>query len=82
MDAEGQSIKYNTICLATVTMLLIAMLFMQVIYYLRQTAKLDLLKYDIDTCTAGDYTVEYDITKEMYEDFLMNQWPQGQNMTD
>lgn len=75
MDKIQQDAKYKTIAMASIIMMFVAHMFIQVTYYLRQTAKLDLLKYDIETCTAGDYTVEMDITKEMYNDFLINQWP-------
>ena len=31
-------------------------------------------EYDMNTISAGDFTAELDITKEMYEDFLDNQY--------
>ena len=34
-----------------------------------------MLQYDINTVTAGDFTVEMDITKKMWIDFETNIWP-------
>jgi len=45
------------------------------IFYLQQTSKLDAIKFDIATITASDFTVEYEISKEMYEDFLCTIYP-------
>lgn len=61
--------KYQTVALATATIMLVAFLFTLVVYYLQTTSKLDLLQYDISTVTASDYTVEMDITPAMYKDF-------------
>ena len=33
---------------------------------MQATSKLDQLSYDMSTITAGDFTVELDINKEMY----------------
>lgn len=33
---------------------------------------MDNLKYDVKTVTASDFTVEYEITKDMYDDFIDN----------
>lgn len=63
----------------TATILFLAMCFVQLIYYLQQTSNLNLLNYDISTCTAADYTVEMDIPKEMYNDFENNVWPRVQD---
>lgn len=49
-----------------------AFLYSLLIYWLQTTSKLDQLKYDLKTITAGDFTVEFDITREMYETFLMD----------
>jgi hypothetical protein len=42
------------------------------IFFLQQTSKLDAIKFDISVITASDYTVEYEITKEMFSDFMSN----------
>lgn len=44
----------------------VAFLFSQLIYFLQQTSKLDAIKYDVKTITAGDFTVEYEISNEMF----------------
>jgi hypothetical protein len=40
----------------------VAFVFILVLYYLEQTVKLDQKKYDVNTITASDFTVEFDIT--------------------
>lgn len=35
---------------------------------------MDEKKYDIATITAADFTIEMDITDEMYENFLFNEY--------
>jgi len=47
----------------------ISFLFSQLIFFLQQTSKLDAIKFDITTITASDFTVEYSITKDMFDDF-------------
>ena len=47
-----------------------AFIYSLLIYWLESTSKLDQVKYDLKTITAGDFTVEFDITYEMYENFL------------
>jgi len=46
--------------------LLIAFCFINLIYYMQATSKLDQLAYDMNTITAGDFTVELDINRKMY----------------
>jgi len=65
MNEEFKATKYTTLCIATASVFFVGMVFIQILYYLQETAKLDLLHYDISTCTASDYTVEMDITEEM-----------------
>jgi hypothetical protein len=36
------------------------------VHYLQETSKLDQMKYDVGTITAADFTVEMDITDDMY----------------
>lgn len=43
---------------------------MVTIEYLHQIAILDYVQWDLKTITSADYTVEFDIKKEFYEDFL------------
>lgn len=48
----------------------VAFVFILVLYYLEQTVKLDQKKYDVNTITASDFTVEFDITYDMWKYFL------------
>jgi hypothetical protein len=48
----------------------IACIYIFIIYYLRKTSRLDQLEYDVNTISAGDFTVEMDITQEMYDEYL------------
>ena len=41
--------------------------------YIRLTADNDYIEWDLATVTAGDFTVEFDISKEFYEKFVIRQ---------
>lgn len=60
----------------------VSFLFSQLIFFLQQTSKLDAIKFDIKTITASDFTVEYEISKDMYDDFLSNQYPNYMNQQE
>jgi hypothetical protein len=70
-----RSDKYDAISLISCICMFVAFLFSQLIYFLQQTSKLDNLKYDVKTITASDFTVEYEISRDMWDDFLDNQYP-------
>lgn len=38
--------------------------------YIRQLAKNNYIEWDVKTVTAGDYSVEFDISKEFYAKFI------------
>ena len=52
--------------------MLVSFVFSQLIFFLQQTSKLDAIKFDISVITASDFTVEYEISKEMFDDFMSN----------
>jgi hypothetical protein len=76
---EANEKKYDTLALGSVVVMFVSFLFSQLIFFLQQTSKLDAIKFDIKTITASDFTVEYEISKEMYEDFISNQYQMYQN---
>jgi len=41
---------------------------------MQSTSKLEQKTYDMNTITAADFTVEFDITKEMYDNFVENEY--------
>lgn len=47
----------------------IALFFIVYVDYIKQLSKNNFVEWDVKTITAGDYTVEFDITKKMYENF-------------
>ncbi len=47
----------------------ICMLFLCMLYYLRASSELMVEEWDMETVTAGDYTVFYKITKEQWDTF-------------
>lgn len=53
--------KYNKIALASSCITFIAFCFGALVYYMKKTSKLDQQNYDMNTITAGDFTVEMDI---------------------
>lgn len=58
--------KYSQMSVAVVTGTLICLLFNVLIKFLFQGGKIKQLTWDMSTITAGDYTVEFEITKERY----------------
>ena len=51
--------------------------------FIRQVAKNNFVEWDVKTITAGDYTCEFDIEEEFYNQFLTMQGgkkPQGMTM--
>jgi hypothetical protein len=51
--------------------------------FIRQVAKNNFVEWDVKTITAGDYTCEFDIKEEFYNQFLTMQGgkrPQGMTM--
>jgi uncharacterized phage infection (PIP) family protein YhgE len=48
----------------------ISLVFLIMIYYLFETSNLDYKLWDVATVTAADFTVEYIITEEIWNNFL------------
>jgi hypothetical protein len=40
--------------------------------YIKSVQKTKFVDFDVKTITAGDYTVEFDIGEEIYEEFITN----------
>lgn len=38
--------------------------------YIRQVAKNNFVEWDVKTVTAGDYSIEFDITDEFYDAYV------------
>ena len=62
--------SYNNVALATAIIMFVAFSFILLIYYLQKTSRLDQLEFDINTVSAGDFTVEINISTAMYNFFL------------
>mmetsp|Transcript_33793 Transcript_33793/g.44587 ORF Transcript_33793/g.44587 Transcript_33793/m.44587 type:complete len:597 (-) Transcript_33793:841-2631(-) len=58
--------KYNQMCLISATAIAIALLFTVAMRYLYQGNKITKIDWDMSTVTAGDYSVELEISKEQY----------------
>jgi hypothetical protein len=67
-------VKYNQIAKATVIIMFVAFSFIMLIWYMQTTSRLQKAAYDMNTITAGDFTVEYDISAEKYDYFLKNKF--------
>jgi hypothetical protein len=52
----------------------VALFFVVYIDYLRSVFKNTFIEWDVKTITAGDYSVELDITENMYKTFLANHY--------
>lgn len=46
------------------------LLYLITVYYIKENSKLQNIEWDVSTVTAGDFSVEYHIEKEMYELFM------------
>ena len=75
MDTQMKSDTYLILCWAVVTVLSCAVPYSLLIYYMQKTATLDTRLFDLETVTASDYTVELDLTPQMYNDYKANVWP-------
>jgi hypothetical protein len=49
-------------------------LFYGVIIYLQRSAESDLIKWDVNTATPGDFTVEFEISEKMWGLFIRNEY--------
>ena len=58
--------------MATATTCLISLLFVLTLQYLNKDGKIKQLEWDISTVTAGDYTVEFVIPAQAYQDWYNN----------
>jgi hypothetical protein len=47
-------------------------IYLSIMYYLNKTALLDFKQWDVDTVTAGDFTIEYKVPLEVWERFEDN----------
>lgn len=56
--------------MASACVTFIAFCFGALIYYMQKTSRLDQLNFDMNTITAGDFTVEMDIRTAQYNQFL------------
>lgn len=64
---DSQHLKYNQMCLAVATATLIAFLFTIAIRYMYQGGKMKQIDWDMSTITAGDYSVEFTIPRDAYD---------------
>lgn len=66
---DEQAAKYSQLCLAVSTAILISFLFLIMIRYLYQGGKMKQIEWDMSTVTAGDYTVEFPISRENFDEW-------------
>lgn len=66
--------KYNKVAAATSIIMAIAFCFTMLIYYLRQISHIQMLDYDMNTITAGDYTIELNISEAQWKEFLSGEF--------
>ena len=50
------------------------------IYYLYKTSKIDYKVWDVNTVTAADFTVEYNITEQAWENFKKSKDANQENL--
>lgn len=81
MQEEEKFEKYNKVTLSTFCVLMIAVIFILCIWYLQHTVDLGGMQYDVSTIVASDYTVEMDITDDMWKEFEDNAYAAYLNLT-
>ena len=77
-EQADQAAKYDEIAIVTIIIMLVGYGFTLIITNQRQLTHIEQLKYDLNTVTAADFTVEMDISRRAYLDFLKNEYnPKG-----
>ena len=64
--------KYGHLVVASATTCLISLLFVVTLQYLSKNGKIKQLEWDISTVTAADYTVEFVIPADAYQNWYLN----------
>lgn len=63
--AEKQSMTAVIACSGV----LLVLIYLTVLHYFKRHSELSQLKWDLQTVTPGDYTMQIEITQEMWQDF-------------
>lgn len=72
--------KYGEVLVIALIYLVIAVIFMIFMNREKQLSKLNAIKYDIQTITASDFSVEMDISDQAYHHFLNYEYdPKGKH---
>lgn len=66
--------KYNKLSLVACCAIFAAFVFTSFVYYMKRESRMIYLDWDMNTITVGDYSVEYKISNEAYNWFLVNQY--------
>ena len=74
IDKYEKGSKYDKLSFVTISVLFAGFIFAMMVHYLSETSHMDEKKYDNDVITAADFTIEMEITDEMYDDYLRNQY--------
>lgn len=71
--------KFDNISLICAIILFIGFVFILLIRNMQSISKLEQKTYDMNTITAADFTVEFDITEDMYENFKKKEYVQKED---
>jgi len=58
---------------------LLVLIYLTVLHYFKRQSALTQLKWDVMTVTPGDYTVQLEITEEMWKNFKARHIPEYEN---
>lgn len=72
MQENEKFFKYRQVTMSVFCVLMISILFVLCIWYIQHTVDLGGMQYDVSTIVASDYTVEMDITDDMWREFEDN----------
>ncbi len=69
---EDQVTKYDAMAISVASACIIALLFSVSIRYMYQGGKIQQIEWDCATVTAGDFSCEFPIEKDAYENWKRN----------
>lgn len=69
-DEGAQAEKYDKIAKAASIIMFVAFSYMLFIWYVQKSQGIDQLENDMNTITASDFTVEMNISKDMWKFYL------------
>jgi hypothetical protein len=74
-DVASLDTKKKTVLVGVCTGVLGCFIFMAIVSYFLKSNEIHAVEYDVNTVTAGDYTVEMEVTRDHWACFKENHYP-------